>query len=128
MLVCIHTYFLEEDTLKRREKTEFGDFLVSLIREANMSQEEFYLAVGIAKPYFYDLLTASPPPKGIQDKMIFVLDGKIGMDAERKAKFYDLAAVERKEIPADIAKLIVDNPQKLKEVRLGLAKILFAQQ
>ena len=46
----------------RREKSEFGTYLVQAIKDANMVQEEFYTAVGIKKPYFYDILTGSPPP------------------------------------------------------------------
>lgn len=89
-----------------------------------MSQEEFYTTVGITKPYFYDLLISSPPSIDIQNKMISVFNQKLGIDAERNAEFFDLAAAGRKEIPADIAKLIADNPQKMKEVRSGLASIL----
>mgnify|MGYP002514270819 CR=1 FL=1 len=48
--------------MSRRQKTAFGKYLVEQIREADMSQEEFYNKVGIRKPYFYDLLTSSPPP------------------------------------------------------------------
>ena len=48
--------------MNRRTKTAFGEFLVGEIKQAGISQEEFYTAVGIKKPYFYDLLTASPPP------------------------------------------------------------------
>lgn len=110
--------------MKKRQKTEFGIYLVSLIKQASMSQEEFYTAVGIAKPYFYDLLTLSPPPIETQNKMISVLNKKLGFDAERTSRIYDLAAIGRKEIPADIAKLIVDNPQRIKEVRSGLTAIL----
>lgn len=89
-----------------------------------MSQGEFYTSVGIAKPYFYDLLTASPPPIELQNKMLFILDQKLGSNAERTAKFYDLAAAGRKEIPADISKMIIENPHKINEVRAGLAAIL----
>ncbi len=113
--------------MKKRLKTEFGDYLVRLIKQAEMSQEEFYTAVGIAKPYFYDLLTASPPPIAIQNKMASVFDKKLGVDAERTAMLYDLAAAGRKEIPADIVKLIVDNPEKVKEVRSCIASIFYKQ-
>ena len=45
------------DTLGERiEKTEFGELLTRLIREKKMTQSYFYEKVGIAKPYFYDIL------------------------------------------------------------------------
>lgn len=92
--------------MKRRQKTAFGEYLVSEIKKAEISQEEFYTAVGIKKPYFYDLLTAAPPPIALQDKMLAVLDVKTGMNDNRRRKLYDLAAMGRGEIPADIVVLI----------------------
>ena len=103
--------------MKRRQKTEFGEFLVKEIKEANMSQEEFYNAVGIKKPYFYDLLTSSPPPVDLQIRMLSVLDSKTGEDENRKKTFYNLAAQGRNEIPADIVKLITDHPKELDRIR-----------
>ena len=54
---------------KRHEKSEFGTFLVDAINEADMSQAEFIGAVGMARPYFYNILTGSPPPKETLEKM-----------------------------------------------------------
>ena len=42
--------------MAKRQKTEFGEFLVQEIKNAGMSQEAFYNAVGIAKPTFYGLI------------------------------------------------------------------------
>ena len=46
---------------KRKEKTEFGQYLVEEIKETGMSQADFIAEVGIARPYFYDILIGSPP-------------------------------------------------------------------
>jgi len=89
-----------------------------------MSQEEFYNAVGIKKPYFYDILTASPPPIDLQNRMLAVLDEKTGVNLERRNTLYDLAAVGRKEIPADILKLISEHPKELTQIRTVLANLL----
>ena len=113
--------------MKRREKTAFGEFLVDEIRQTGMSQEGFYHAVGIKKPYFYDLLTATPPPTELQDRMLAVLDSATGTDIDRRRKFYDLAAQGRNEIPADIARLIADHPLKLDNIREILTKMLAVQ-
>ena len=110
--------------MKKRVKTPFGEFLVDEIKRADMSQEEFYTAVGIRKPYFYDLLTATPPPTELQDRMLAVLDAATEADAERRKQFYNLAAQARNEIPADIAKLIADHPQNLEEIRITLMQLL----
>lgn len=111
----------------RRTKTAFGAFLVKEIRDAGMSQEDFYKAAEIAKPYFYDLLTATPPPIDLQNRMLAVLDKKTGADETRRNKFYDLAAAGRKEIPGDIAKLILEHPQELGKIREILTTLLTAQ-
>ena len=110
--------------LNKRPKTEFGLFLVEQIRSAGMSQEEFYNAVGIKKPYFYDILTASPPPIDLQNRMLAVLDEKTGVNPERRNTLYDLAAAGRKEIPADILKLISEHPKELTQIRTVLANLL----
>ena len=113
--------------MKKRQKSAFGEFLVEQIKIAGMSQEEFYNAVGIKKPYFYDLLTASPPPIDLQNRMLSVLDSKTGENIDRRRKLYDLAAAGRDEIPADIAKLIVDHPMELDKIRLTLSSMLVSQ-
>ena len=113
--------------MKKRQKSAFGEFLVEQIKVAGMSQEEFYNSVGIKKPYFYDLLTASPPPIDLQNRMLSVLDNETGEDIERRHRLYDLAAAGRDEIPADIAKLIADHPEKLALIREKLTTLLAAQ-
>ena len=110
--------------MNKRQKTAFGEYLVEQIKEAQMSQEEFYNSVGIKKPYFYDLLTGTPPPIELQNRMLAVLDDKTGEDADRRNQFYDLAAKGRNEIPADIAKLISDHPTELRKIRSALCQIL----
>ena len=113
--------------MKKRQKSAFGEFLVEQIKITGMSQEEFYNAVGIKKPYFYDLLTASPPPIDLQNRMLSVLDSKTGENIDRRRKLYDLAAAGRDEIPADIAKLIVDHPMELDKIRMTLSSMLVSQ-
>lgn len=112
--------------MNKREKTAFGNYLVQLIKQAGMSQEEFYSELGIAKAYFYDMLTKSPPPIEMQHKILSIVNQKLGFDSERNSHFYDLAAAERNEIPADVAKLILNNPDRIPEIRLGLKEILSA--
>ena len=87
-----------------------------------MKQYVFYTAVGITKPYFYDILSGkvNPPPPEIQYKMLDVLKAE---EHTRRA-FLNLAAQGRDEIPADIADIIRKHPDKLDEVRERLAMVL----
>ena len=53
-------------------KKAFGNFLREMISQTKISQAAFYEAVGITKPYFYDILSGkvNPPPPDIQYKML----------------------------------------------------------
>ena len=101
----------------KRKKSAFGEFLVQEIKNAEMSQESCYKAEGIAKPYFYDILTAAPPPADIQRKMVEVLNNKTGINQVRTRKLYDLAAQERNELPVDISRSLMRNPEGWDNVR-----------
>jgi transcriptional regulator with XRE-family HTH domain len=96
------------------EKT-FGDYLRQLIKESGMTQIEFYTALGIKKPYFYDIISGrtNPPPYSLQLKAMDVLN----TTSEVRERFFDLAARGRKELPADIAQYVTDNPSVLKDLR-----------
>lgn len=103
------------------DKNTFGNFLREAIKKTEISQSEFYLSVGITKPYFYDILSGkvNPPPPDIQYKM---LDG-LKITNEAKIEFLNLAAKGRKEIPADIARIIEDHPEKMDEIRAVLTNM-----
>ena len=109
--------------MAKRQKTEFGEFLVQEIKNAGMSQEAFYNAVGIAKPTFYGLITAAPPPPELQYRMLSVLEEKTGKDPVRRNKLLDLAARDRDEIPADINALIKNDPKQWEQIRITLAQL-----
>ena len=109
--------------MAKRQKTEFGEFLVQEIKSAGMSQEAFYNAVGIAKPTFYGLITAAPPPPELQYRMLSVLEENTGKDPVRRNKLLDLAARDRDEIPADITALIKNDPKHWEQIRIALAQL-----
>lgn len=104
------------------DRIVFGNFLRKLIKDSGMKQFPFYTAVGITKPYFYDILSGkvNPPPPEIQYKMLDVLQA----DERTRRTFLNLAAQGRDEIPADIADIIKSHPEKLDEVRERLAVLL----
>jgi len=129
MLVCRQTYYLQEVRLLariRKEKSEFGQYLVEVIKSADMSQADFIAEVGIAKPYFYDMLKSSPPPQDTLDKMLKVLDKHLPPDENRRSAFIDKAAKCRGEIPADINELIREHPEQWGSIRESLSLLLSA--
>lgn len=85
-----------------------------MIKEANLSNVKFYTALGIKKPYFYDILSGkvNPPPPERQIAMLQLLRPK----PEQIALFFDLAAQERNEVPADIAQKL-KNKDLCKQLR-----------
>ena len=88
-----------------------------MIKEANLSNVKFYTALGIKKPYFYDILSGkvNPPPPDRQIAMLRLLNPK----PKQIALFFDLAAQERNEVPADIAKTL-ENKDLCRELRNGI--------
>ena len=104
-----------------RKECEFGEFLKTLIKDAGMTQYEFYSELGIKKAYFYDILSGrvSPPPPELQFRAMDILK----VDERTKKEFYDLAAKGRGDFPADIAKAVKGNPKALDQIRkvIGLS-------
>lgn len=108
-----------------KDKKAFGNFLREMIKQTGISQSEFFSAVEITKPYFYDILSGkvNPPPPDVQYKML----ENLNLDEQQRNEFLNLAAEGRGEIPADIAKLIADHPAKLAIIRETLTTLLAAQ-
>ena len=105
---------------RKKETTEFGEYLVELIEEAQMFKSDFYLAVGINKPYFYEMLSSNAPPPDTLETMIEVIEARLGEDECRRHKLYDLAARCRQEIPADINEWIIKHPGDWENIRTAL--------
>ena len=108
----------------RKEKTEFGAYLVKAISDADMSQADFIAEVGIARPYFYDILKNSPPPKETLEKMLGVLEKRLPLDEIRRNTFMNIAAKCRDEIPADINDVIKDHPDEWDSIRIALTQMV----
>ncbi len=96
---------------------KFCGLLAQMIKEADLTNVEFYTALGIKKPYFYDILSGkvNPPPSDRQFAMLKLLDPT----EEERTLFFDLAAKERNEVPADIAK-ILENKDLRRQLRNGI--------
>ena len=108
-----------------KDKKAFGNFLREMIKQTGISQSEFYSAVDITNPYFYDILSVkvNPPPPDIQYKMLDHLE----VNEQQRNEFLNLAAEGRGEVPADIARLIADHPLELDKIRSTLTTLLAAQ-
>ena len=99
------------------DSMKFCNLLAQMIKEAKLSNIKFYTALGIKKPYFYDILSGkvNPPPPDRQIAMLRLLNPK----PEQIPLFFDLAAQERNEVPADIAQTL-KNKDLRRELRNGI--------
>lgn len=99
------------------DSMKFCNLLAQMIKEANLSNVKFYTTLGIKKPYFYDILSGkvNPPPPKKQFAMLKLLKPK----REQIALFFDLAAQERNEVPADIAQRL-KNKDLCRQLRNGI--------
>ncbi len=104
----------------------FGEALKELVKKEGITQLRFYTQAGIGKPYFYDILSGKvcPPPADVQMRMMSVLTK---ISKEEKSLLFDIAARERKEVPADIAKMLFDNPKDMSSVRKVLEALLVSR-
>lgn len=102
------------DSLIDDSSMKFCNLLAQMIKEAGLSNVKFYTALGIKKPYFYDILSGkvNPPPPERQFAMLRLLKPK----PEQIELFFDLAAQERNEVPADIAQTL-KNKDLCRELR-----------
>ena len=105
---------------------KFGELLKQFIKKEGITQQKFYEAVGIGKPYFYDILSGKvcPPPAEVQMRMVRALKKISVVD---KNLLFDIAARERKEVPADIAKMLFDHPNDIASVRKVLEALLVSR-
>jgi hypothetical protein len=71
-----------------------------MLTDYEKSHTAFYTELGIKKPYFYDILKGkvNPPPPQKQFRIIKILKP----EPEICEEFFELAAKERNEMPADL--------------------------
>lgn len=114
---------------ERKQKSDFGEYLAKLIKDAGMSQFEFYTDAGITKPYFYDMLSGrtNPPPRETLERMMDVLEKRLPPDEKRRTEFINRAALSRGEIPCDISDMILGHPECWDSLRTTLQTMLTAK-
>lgn len=86
------------------ESKRFCDLLSDMLKSYEKSHTAFYTELGIKKPYFYDILSGktNPPPPEKQFKIVQILKPKPKICEQ----FFELAAKERGEMPADLMRYI----------------------
>lgn len=110
--------------VRKKELSEFGACLIEEIKKAGMTKTDFYTTAKINKPYFYEILTGTPPSQDFLEKMLNLLDEHLPPDPARRNLIINAAAKCRNEIPYDINELIKSNPDKWDYIRAHLPELL----
>lgn len=109
---------IEVDDLKlKTENAEFGQYLRSVRQAKKISIRQLAKAVSKTPTYISDIEKGNnkPPERELLDRIILALQLEEFPDI--KNRMYDLAAKERKDVPADIKEYLMKNESILKIIR-----------
>ena len=96
---------------------EFGQYLRSVRQSKKISIRQLAKAVSKTPTYISDIEKGNnkPPERELLDRIIAALHLKEFPDIRNR--LYDLAAKERKDVPADIKEYLMENESILKIIR-----------
>ena len=103
-----------DDLNLKTENAEFGQYLRSVRQAKKISIRQLAKAVSKTPTYISDIEKGNnkPPERELLDRIIAELHLEEFPDIRNK--LYDLAAKERKDVPADIKEMIFDRHTNLK--------------
>ncbi|MEE0180777.1 MAG: helix-turn-helix transcriptional regulator [Anaerovoracaceae bacterium] len=106
-----------DDLNLKTENTEFGQYLRSVRQAKKISIRQLSKAVSKTPTYISDIEKGNnkPPEKELLDRIIAELHLEEFPDIRNR--LYDLAAKERKDVPADIKEYLMENESILKIIR-----------
>ncbi|WP_062551949.1 helix-turn-helix domain-containing protein [Peptoniphilus phoceensis] len=101
----------------KTENAEFGQYLRSVRQEKKISIRQLAKAVSKTPTYISDIEKGNnkPPERELLDRIIEELHLEEFPDIRNR--LYDLAAKERKDVPADIKEYLMENESILKIIR-----------
>ena len=99
------------------ENAEFGQYLRSVRQAKKISIRQLAKAVSKTPTYISDIEKGNnkPPERELLDRIIATL--RLEEFPDIKNRLYDLAARERKDVPADIKEYLMENESVLKIIR-----------
>ena len=106
-----------DDLNLKTENVEFGQYLRSVRQAKKISIRQLAKAVSKTPTYISDIEKGNnkPPERELLDEIIAALQLEEFPDVRNK--LYDLAAKERKDVPADIKEYLMENESILKIIR-----------
>lgn len=109
---------IKVDDLKlKTENAEFGQYLRSVRQAKKISIRQLAKVVNKTPTYISDIEKGNnkPPERELLDRIITALQLEEFPDIRNR--LYDLAAKERKDVPADIKEYLMENESILKIIR-----------
>lgn len=105
------------DLKLKTENAEFGQYLRSVRQAKRISIRQLAKAVSKTPTYISDIEKGNnkPPERELMDRIIAALQLEEFPDIRNR--LYDLAAKERKDVPADIKEYLMENEAILKIIR-----------
>ena len=106
-----------DDLNLKTENAEFGQYLRYVRQAKKISIRQLAKAVSKTPTYISDIEKGNnkPPERELLDRIIAELH--LEEFPDRRNKLYDLAAKERKDVPADIKEYLMENESILKIIR-----------
>lgn len=106
-----------DDLKLKTENAEFGQYLRSVRQAKKISIRQLAKAVSKTPTYISDIEKGNnkPPERELLDRIILALQLEEFPDIRNR--LYDLAAKERKDVPADIKEYLMENESILKIIR-----------
>ena len=106
-----------DDLKLKTENAEFGQYLHSVRQAKKISIRQLAKAVSKTPTYISDIEKGNnkPPERELLDRIIAELHLEEFPDIRNR--LYDLAAKERKDVPADIKEYLMENESILKIIR-----------
>jgi len=100
--------------------SKFKTFLNKKLNTNNISQNQFAKLIGATPTYVGQLIKGikPPPDRELQIKIAESLK----LDKYEKEKYFDNIAKEKKDIPSDIYKIILENEERWNEIREFIKK------
>lgn len=108
-----------DDLNLKKENVEFGQYLRSVRQTKKISIRQLAKAVSKTPTYISDIEKGNnkPPKRELLDRIIAALQLEEFPDIRNR--LYDLAAKERKDVPADIKEYLMENESILKIIRMA---------
>ena len=97
------------------ENIKFGEMLRNIRKDKGISMANFIKDIGISRTYLVEVEKGILKPP-TQSRQVQIADYLKLTDTERK-EFYDIAAKERNELPADILEYVDSQPDAIEMFR-----------